>query len=98
MGKEIVIKFDEDAYREYKELQQLVAEGKVAKKMPTYSQLLSSINTALGNIKANPYFGDLIPQKYLSRAVIDRYGTDKIWIVELLVNWRLFHSLIGTLV
>lgn len=95
MGKEIVIKFDEDAYREYKELQQLVAEGKVAKKMPTYSQLLSSINTALGNIKANPYFGDLIPQKYLSRAVIDRYGTDKIWRVELVGYWRLLYTLIG---
>jgi len=95
LGKEIVIKFDEDAYREYKELQQLVAEGKVAKKMPTYSQLLSSINTALGNIKANPYFGDLIPQKYLSRAVIDRYGTDKIWRVELVGYWRLLYTLIG---
>lgn len=95
MNKEVVIRFDEEAYKEYKELQEIVAKGKVAKKKPTYSQLLTSINTALRNIKANPYYGDLIPRKYLSKGVIQRYGTDKILRVELVGYWRLLYTLIG---
>ena len=82
MDKEIVIKFDKDAHKEYEELQELVTQGTIAKKKPTYSQLLSSINTALKNIKANSHYGDLIPRKYISR-------------VELVGYWRLLYTLIG---
>ena len=67
MDKDVVVQFDEEAYKEYKELQEVVSEGKVAKKKPTYEQLLSSINTAIRNIKANPHYGDLIPRKYISK-------------------------------
>ncbi|MBI2130999.1 hypothetical protein HYU10_04485, partial [Candidatus Woesearchaeota archaeon] len=52
MNKEVVVQFDKEAYHEYQELQDFVAQGKKAKKKPTYEQLLSSINTALSNIKA----------------------------------------------
>ena len=95
MDKEITIRFDEDAYKEYQELQEIVAKGKVAKKKPTYSQLLSSVNNALRNIKADPHYGDLIPRKYISKAVMQRYGTDKILRVELVGYWRLLYTLIG---
>ena len=95
MKKEVSIRFDEDAYKEYKELQEVVIKGKVAKKKPTYEQLLTSVNNALDNIKANPYYGDLIPKKYLSKGVIQRYGTDKILRVELIGYWRLLYTLIG---
>jgi len=93
--KPVVIQFDEDAYKEYTDLQKCVVEGKAAKKKPTYSQLLTSINTALSNIKADPYFGDLIPRKYISKATFKRYGTDKILRVELVGYWRLLYTLIG---
>ena len=95
MDKEVIVRFDEDAYKEYKKLQEVVAKGKVAKRKPTYSQLLSSINTALRNIKANPYYGDLIPRKYISKSVIKKYGTSKILRVELVGYWRLLYTLIG---
>lgn len=95
MTKEVVIEFDKDAYKEYKELQELVTQGKKAKKKPTYEQLLTSINTAIGNIKANPYYGDLIPKKYISKGVMQKYGTDKIFRVELVGFWRLLYTLIG---
>ena len=95
MNKEIVIEFDEDAYKEYRELQELVALGKKARNKPTYNQLLSSINAALGNIKANPYYGDLIPRKHISKAVVNKYGTDKIFRVELVGFWRLLYTVIG---
>lgn len=95
MNKEIVIEFDKDAYKEYQELQELVTQGKKARNKPTYEQLLSSINAALGNIKANPYYGDLIPRKHISKAVVNKYGTDKIFRVELVGFWRLLYTVIG---
>ena len=95
MNKEVVVQFDKEAYHEYRELQDFVAQGKKAKKKPTYEQLLSSINTAISNIKANPYYGDLIPRKYISKATVHKYGTDKIFRVELVGFWRLLYTLIG---
>ena len=72
-----------------------MAQGKRANKKPTYEQLLSSINTAISNIKANPYYGDLIPQKYISKATVYKYGTNKVFRVELVGFWRLLYTLIG---
>ena len=76
-------------------MQELVTQGKKARNKPTYEQLLSSINAALGNIKANPYYGDLIPRKHISKAVVNKYGTDKIFRVELVGFWRLLYTVIG---
>ena len=95
MGKEVEVRFDEDAYKEYEELQEFVAKGKSSKKMPTYGQLLTSINTAIKNLKANPYYGDIIPRKYISKGVVNKYGTDKILRVELVGYWRLLYTLVG---
>ena len=66
-----------------------------ARSKPTYEQLLSSINTALKNIKANPHYGDLIPRRNITKKVIEKYGTDKILRVELVGFWRLLYTLIG---
>ena len=95
MDKKVEIKFDADAYREYKQLQNLVVKGQVTRTKPTYAQLLSSINNALRNIKANPRFGDLIPRKYITKTASQRYGTDRIFRVELVGYWRLLYTLIG---
>ncbi len=95
MEKEIIVKFDKDAYEEYKKLQNAIQEGKKSKKKPTYEQLLSSINNAIKNIKIDYKYGDLIPRKYLTKKTIERYGTDKILRVELIGFWRLLYTLIG---
>ena len=95
MQKEVEIKFDEEAYKEYKELQKSVLENKKTRKKPTYEQLLNSINNALKNIKANYKYGDLIPKKYISKNTFEKYGTDKIFRVELVGYWRLIYTLIG---
>lgn len=95
MNKEVVVQFDTDAYKEYTELQDAVAQGKHTATHPTNEQLLSSINTAIRNIKANPFYGDFIPRKYISKATMNRYGTDKIFRVELVGYWRLLYTVIG---
>ena len=95
MKQQVHVEFDEDAYEEYTKLQEAVAQNKKAKKQPSYEQLLSSINTALKNIKANPHFGDLIPRKYIPKKTVQLYGTDKILRIELIGYWRLLYTLIG---
>ncbi|MBS3156589.1 hypothetical protein J4442_00250 [Candidatus Woesearchaeota archaeon] len=95
MKKETEVKFSEEAYKEYRELQESVAKGKQAKKKPTYEQLLTSINNALRNIKADYRYGDLIPRGYITKNIINEYGTDKIFRVELVGYWRLLYTLIG---
>jgi len=95
MKKDVEVRFDVDAYKEYKSLQNLVADKKKAKKQPTYSQLLTSINTAIRNIKANPYYGDLIHKRNISKGVLQKYGTHKILRVELVGYWRLLYTLVG---
>jgi len=49
----------------------------------------------LKNIKINYKYGDLIPREYITKAVIRRYGTDKILRVELAGYWRLLYTIIG---
>ncbi|MAG50681.1 hypothetical protein CL621_03550 [archaeon] len=95
MKKLVTIKFDEEAYKGYQELQKAVSKGKKAKKKPTYEQLLASINNALRNIKADYKYGDLIPRKYISKTTIQRYGTDRIFRVELIGYWRLLYTIVG---
>ena len=95
MEKPVEIKFDEEAHNEYQKLQEYVSEGKKAKKKPTYEQLLSSINNALRNIRADYKYGDLIPRKLISKATSNKYGTEKIFRVELVGYWRLLYTVVG---
>ena len=95
MDKKVLVQFDKEAYQEYQELQKAVAESRKSKKHPTYEQLLSSINNAINNLKANPYHGDLIPRKNISKALVNKYGTHKIFRIELVGYWRLLYTVIG---
>jgi hypothetical protein len=95
MKKNVVVKFDPDAYEEYLELQKNVSDGKKAKTRPTYKQLLVSIDATIANLKINPFFGNCIPRKYLTKAIMEKYGTDKIFRVELVGYWRLLYTVIG---
>ncbi len=95
MEKEVLVQFDSEAFKEFTELQEAVEQGKLGPSDPTYRQLLASINNAIKNLKANPFYGDLIPRKYLSKGVIARYGTDKILRIELIGYWRLLYTVLG---
>ena len=93
--KTIVVQWDPEAYQEFRELQEAVAEGRKTAKKPTYEQLLSSINNAVNNLKSNPFYGDLIPRKYLTKKTIEKYGTNKIFRIELVGYWRMLHTVVG---
>lgn len=93
--KQIEIKFDKEAYKEYEELKKSVAEQRKTSKKPTYEQLLKSINLEIENLKTNPYRGDLIPRRNIPKAVVKKYGTDKILRIDLVGYWRLLYTIIG---
>lgn len=95
MTKEIEVQFDEKAYSEYLRLKEDVLDNRKSRKRPTYQQLLSSIDNTIKNLKADPNHGNLIPRRYLSNKIIQKYGTDKIFRVELVGYWRLLYTLIG---
>jgi aromatic ring-opening dioxygenase LigB subunit len=94
--KPVVVKFDESAYKEYLLLQNNVINNKTSKTKPTYEQLLNSINTAIRNLKSNPYVGNLIPRKYLTKKAITLYGTNKIFRIELVGYWRMLYTVVGS--
>lgn len=83
MKKEVVVQFDEECYNSYKQLRELIIQGKKAKKKPDYNQLFSSVNNALMNIKANPTYGDLIPRKYLTKKLVG----DQVKIIALVLEF-----------
>jgi aromatic ring-opening dioxygenase LigB subunit len=94
-NKIIEVKFDELVYEDYLLLQNLVLKHEKTTKKPTYQQLLDSINKAIEDLSQNPFFGDLIPKKYLNKKLIRYYGTDKIFRIELVGFWRMLYAIVG---
>ncbi|MBU0471666.1 MAG: hypothetical protein KKF65_03510 [Nanoarchaeota archaeon] len=59
------------------------------------SPLLESITDILRQLQINPYLGDLIPRKNLSKKTISYYGTNKLFRIALINYWRLIYIIIG---
>ena len=95
MPKKVTVRFDSDAYSEFVKLKNLVLKNSHSTKKPTYQQLLSSIEKVITILKENPFYGNLVPRKYLSQKIVMYYGTDKILRVELVGYWRLLYTLVG---
>ena len=58
-------------------------------------QLLKSIDREKDNIKIYPQYGTHIPRRNISKAVINRYGTDRLWKVDLVGYWRMIYTITG---
>ena len=58
-------------------------------------QLLKSIDREKNNIKINPQHGIHIPRKNLSKEVVKRYGTDRLWKIDLVGYWRMIYTIVG---
>ncbi|MFH1649629.1 MAG: hypothetical protein ABIA93_03700 [Candidatus Woesearchaeota archaeon] len=93
--KQVVVRWDEQAYREFLLLKERASTGQKSKRQPEYSQLLSSIEQAIANLKLNPFFGDLIPRKYLTKRIVRKYGTDELFRIELVGYWRMIYTVLG---
>jgi len=96
MDKEVWVDFSEEADKDYRELQKtVISEKEQGVDNSPNIQLLKSIERATNNLKIDPQFGIHIPRKVISKAVVARYGTDRLWKINLVGYWRLIYTIVG---
>ena len=94
--KDVWIQFSEEANLEYTELQKQVIEEQQQSKENSFNmQLLKAIEREKNNLKINPQIGTHIPRKYIPKEATERYGTDRLWKIDLVGYWRLIYTIIG---
>ena len=94
--KEIWIDFSAEANADYAELQkQALEERKLGKENSFNVQLLKAIDREINNLKIDPQHGDHIPRKNIPKSLVRRYGTDRLWRIELVGYWRLLYTITG---
>lgn len=94
--KDVWIQFSEEANIEYAALQQqVIAEQQQGKENSFNAQLLKAIEREKNNLKINPQHGTHIPRKNIPKTLIERYGTDRLWKIDLVGYWRLMYTIIG---
>jgi mRNA-degrading endonuclease RelE of RelBE toxin-antitoxin system len=91
MNKEIFVEFSENSSQEFKELEKRVALGPTKFEV----QLLKCIEREKSNLKDNPQHGTHIPRTSIPGQAAERYGTDRLWKLELVGYWRLIYTLVG---
>lgn len=95
-GKETNVYFSDEALKTYNELQEKALEQK--KKGIENSpemQLLKSIDREKINLKINPQKGIHILKRNITKQVVNRYNTDKLWKLDLVGYWRLIYTITG---
>ena len=96
MDKEVWVDFSEDADKDYRELQKtVISEKEQGIDNSPNIQLLKSIERAINNLKIDPQFGIHIPRKVISKSLVARYGTDRLWKINLVGYWRLIYTIVG---
>jgi hypothetical protein len=96
MAREIFVEFSEEANTDYKELQkQVLAERENGKETSFNMQLLKAINREIQNLKIDPQHGIHIPRVYIPKKLIESYGTDRLWKIDLVGYWRLIYTISG---
>ncbi|MBI4140855.1 hypothetical protein HY485_03390 [Candidatus Woesearchaeota archaeon] len=94
--KDVWVQFSEEANSEYTELQkQIITEKEQGKDNSFNMQLLKAIEREKNNLKINPQVGMHIPRKYIPKEAVERYGTDRLWKIDLVGYWRLIYTIIG---
>ena len=95
-GKDIHVSFSPEALATYHDLQKKALEQK-KKGIENSSevQLLNSIDREKTNLSINPQKGAHIPRRVISKGVVNRYNTDKLWKLDLVGYWRLIYTITG---
>lgn len=95
-GKEVAVYFSDEANNEYKELQSRVSEQKERGIENSFDmQLLKAIDREKLNLKQNPQKGMHIKRMNITKQVVQRYNTDKLWKLDLVSFWRMIYTITG---
>ena len=82
----------DEADDEYKSLNEAVGQqAKEGKQNTEEMQLLRSIKQKVDFVKANPFYGDNVPKKFIQK----KYGVQNLWRVELTNYWRMLYPIKG---
>ena len=96
MGKEVWVEFSEKTYNNYLELQKQAFLDKQQGKQNSFNiQLLKAIEREKNNLKINPQYGIHIPRKNIPKVLASRFGTDRLWKIDLVGFWRLIYTIVG---
>lgn len=94
--KEIEVRFSKQADEDYKALQETVIKDIENGLNNSFNaQLLKAIDRTKDNLKINPHYGDHISRKIISKALVKKYGTDRLYRSELVGFWRLIYTIVG---
>ena len=92
-GKEVEVVLSKDARQQYDELKSIAAkEQKNGVNNSFNQQLLKSIDSKIAYLKMNPIAGDHA-QKPLPNYLVQKYGINNIWIIDLTGYWRMIYTL-----
>ncbi len=95
-GKEVAVYFSDEANNEYKELQSRVSGQKEHGIGNSFDmQLLKAIDREKLNLKLNPQKGIHIKKRNITKQVVQRYNTDKLWKLDLVGFWRMIYTITG---
>ena len=95
-GKEVWVQFTKDADNDYKELQKnVLLEIEQGIENSQNMQLLKAIEREKNNLKIDPQHGIHISRQNISKTTVARYGTDRLWKVDLVGYWRMIYTLTG---
>ena len=93
MKKLVRVVLLDEANIEYKRLNEVVGQQlKEGKENTSEMQLLRSINQKKELIKANPFYGDNIEKRKVSKTP---YDVQNLWRVELTGYWRMLYTIKG---
>ena len=95
-GKDVVVHFSKEANEAYTQLQEKVAnQRKQGTQNSSDMQLLKSIDREKENLKRDPQSGIHIPRANIPKQAVQRYGTDKLWKINLAGYWRMIYTITG---
>ncbi|MBI2545837.1 hypothetical protein HYV81_01515 [Candidatus Woesearchaeota archaeon] len=94
--KEVWVEFSEESNIDYLELQkQVLLEKEQGRENSFNLQLLKAVEREKSNLKIDPQHGTHIPRRNIPKSLIDKYGTDRLWKIDLVGYWRLLYTITG---
>ncbi len=92
-GKDVRVILSKEAKQQYDELKGVVSkEQKEGVKNSFNQQLLKSVDHKIGYLKMKPIAGDHA-QKPLPNVLVQKYGINNLWIIDLVNYWRMLYTL-----
>lgn len=90
------LNFLKNAYNDYRELEnKVIMEQEQGITNSSSMQLLKAIEREKNNLKFDPQHGIHIPRKNIPKATVARYGTDRLWKIDMVGYWRLIYTITG---